>query len=238
MTETPISLVIPCYNPLEGWHDNVVECFKKYQDQLKGVPVHLILVNDGSARGVEKKHIEKISSEIPEFTYHKYEENRGKGHALREGVRLVNTKLAVTTDIDFPYENHSMVALTQKLLADKGLILGHRKKDYYQKVPLFRKVLSLSFRATLKLLLRLNVEDTQCGLKGMDEKVMEVFKRTDIDGYLYDLQLVAKVQAAQLKVGRVEVRLKSGVEFTNMKASILIKELKNFLKIWRQSYER
>ncbi|MAM35225.1 MAG: hypothetical protein CMH28_09140 [Micavibrio sp.] len=235
MTETyTLNLVVPCYNPLPGWQKNLITCFNAFQESIQ-LPVHLILVNDGSVKGVSEIHIDEIKGAITSFTYHTYKQNRGKGFALREGLKKATSDWALTTDIDFPYENESMVRLAKQLENKGGLVLGHRKRNYYQKVPLFRKMLSVSFRVALKTFLRLHVDDTQCGLKGMGREAINVFLKTDVDGYLYDLQLVTLAQKENVSINRVEVQLKSGIEFTNMKVSVLLKELGNFLKILLKS---
>ena len=230
MQHLPVDVVVPCYNPVAGWHRNLVECFQNFQKSIDA-PARLILVNDGSTSGVSRNELDYIRNAVDAFHLESYEQNRGKGHALRRGFRQSDAALAITTDIDFPYENESMVRVYEVLAEKGGLILGHRRGDYYNKVPLFRKMLSVSFRAALRLLLNLNVNDTQCGLKGLDKSAKAVFLQTEIPTYLYDLEFVRKINLAGVPIHRVSVELKDSVVFTNMKFSILVAEFRNFLKI-------
>src|SRR5690606_32126290 len=122
----------------------------------------------------------------------------------------------ITTDIDFPYSNQSMVDIYEGVKQKQGLVLGHRLKTYYEKVPLFRKWLSVAFRFSLKIFLKLQVSDTQCGLKAMDSEAKKVFMETTVNGYLYDLELVKLAENKGLKLSHVDVQLKDGIIFSNM----------------------
>ncbi len=191
----------------------------------------MVLVNDGSTLGVTPGGIEQLRAAFPDLLYHTYKTNKGKGYALREGISASTAPYAITTDIDFPYTQDSMLRLANTLIQKGGLVLGHRQRNYYHKVPIFRKLLSISFRLALKILLKLNVGDTQCGLKGFDAEAKALFHKTTVNGYLYDLELVTLAAKNKVKTTRVPVTLKDGIEFTNMKPGILFKEMRNFIQI-------
>ncbi len=231
---TPIDVVVPCYNPLPKWEENLVTCFLQLQKDC-AAQLHLILVNDGSTSGMEKANIAFIKSKVSAFTYCSYAKNKGKGHALRTGIKTSTAHLCLVTDIDFPYTNKSMVAVIENLLKYNGLIIGHRKADYYKKVPFFRRTLSKAFRLSLKLFLRIEVSDTQCGLKAMGQQAKQQFLETKVNGYLYDLEHITLVEKSKIPVTRVSVELKDGILFTNMKPKILVKEFTNFMRIIARS---
>lgn len=230
MPEVKLALVVPCYNPPDEWCENLINSFQEFIRSI-GEECRLILVNDGSVNGISNDEIVRLKELFPGMIYESYDTNKGKGYALREGMRHAIEPYVITTDIDFPYTNNSMVEIFKKVKSDEGLVLGHRQRSYYQKVPLFRKWLSVAFRVSLKLFLKLQVDDTQCGLKAMGPKGKEVFMKTQIDGYLYDLELVALAQKEDLTISRVNVSLKNDIAFSNMSPKILLKESSNFLKI-------
>lgn len=233
MPEEKLALVVPCYNPQENWHQNLIKCFDEFCEVV-GRSCQLILVNDGSTRGVSTDHIDAIDGAVEDFIYLSYEENRGKGYALRTGIDEAGDQMIITTDIDFPYTNDSMVKVCEVLMKNGGLVLGTRKKTYYRRVPLFRKLLSVSFRLTIRMFLKLQVDDTQCGLKGMDRQARKVFLQTRVDGYLFDLEFVKLITARKIPISRVNATLKPDVEFTNMSPRILLRESANLLKIMRR----
>lgn len=232
MPEEKLALVVPCYNPQEDWHQNLVKCFGEFCDSI-GRSCRLILVNDGSTRGVTAEQIQVIEEAVEEFTYLSYPDNRGKGFALRQGIQQAGDQMIITTDIDFPYTNQSMVKVYEVLTRNGGLVLGTRKSSYYRKVPLFRKLLSVSFRMTIRMFLKLQVDDTQCGLKGMDREAAGVFMETSVDGYLFDLEFVKIITSRKIPISRVNASLKPSIEFTNMSPRILLRESANLIRIMR-----
>ena len=232
MPQEKLALVIPCYNPPENWHHNLIRCFNEFCNGI-GSACKLILINDGSESGIRPEHIEEIKQAISDFKYISYQENQGKGYALRKGIADVDEAIIITTDVDFPYTNDSILRVYEALKKNGGLVLGTRKKTYYRKVPFFRKLLSVSFRVTIRLFLKLEVDDTQCGLKGMDSRAAEVFLNTRIQGYLFDLEFVKLISAENIKISRVDAALKPDIKFTNMNPRILFRESANLMKIIR-----
>lgn len=225
-----VDLVVPCFNPPRHWSRELVKCFKAFAGGI-GEPVRLILINDGSTRGVQKEDIVFIEQRIPLFRYLHHPQNQGKGQALRTGMQKTTAPWILTTDIDFPYENESMLRVFAALKAQGGLVLGNRRQNYYRNVPVFRKALSLAFRLAVKTLLNARISDTQCGLKGMDQKVKAVFLQTRIPTYLYDLEFVQMVGKTGISVSRINVELKDSVVFNNMNSTILAREFKHFLTL-------
>ncbi|MDX1939471.1 MAG: glycosyltransferase [Saprospiraceae bacterium] len=230
MVDTSLTLIIPCYNPRPGWAQRVAENFQTYYKASILDNVQLTFVNDGSTENVSEADFQYLRQAIPQLTLISYLVNGGKGHALREGVRNSQSDFYIFTDVDFPYTLESMLAVEQALLQKKGIAVGHRNTTYYEKVPLFRKVLSQSFRWFIKHLLSVPVEDSQCGLKGFDEKGKEIFLKTSIERFLFDLEFLVLANKKVL-VYPVSVELKDGVTFTTMGLNILWRESRNFLKI-------
>ena len=81
MMETDIDLILPVYNPDEGWELTVVSKYKELEVLWKHADIHLYVVNDGSARGFEKVVTDYIRQNIPEVHILSYSINHGKGFA-------------------------------------------------------------------------------------------------------------------------------------------------------------
>ena len=192
----------------------------------------LILVNDGSLAGSVKQHAKQIPEKIESFQYVELAENCGKGAALRAGVELASSEHIIFTDVDFPYTTESISRIYQQLREGANVAIGTRDNQYYDSVPSFRKSLSKAFRWTLKVVLRLASNDTQCGLKGFDQEGKKRFLETTINRFLFDLEFVLYCsRSSDIKLSKVEVQLNEGVVFSKMPISILMKEGWNFIKI-------
>lgn len=233
MSQAPsLSIVLPCYNPPKEWAEQVVASMGYLHSKLDGKVsnLELIIVNDGSTTNVSDSNVKKIQSAV-NATMISYEENRGKGYALRQGVAKVTQDLIVYTDIDFPYQEDSVLSIVESLLQGNEVVLGHRGKDYYDKTPWFRKVVSKTLRWTLKVFLRLPTDDSQCGLKGYNKAGAQVFLDTKIDRFLFDLEFIKLAAKRKKKIALVTVELKPNVVFSKVSLGVLLREFGNFLRV-------
>ena len=225
-----LSIILPCYNPPKDWEKIVVESFQKLA-ALTTNSIELILVNDGSKKGLSKEHLAYIENEIASFKLVSYDTNRGKGYALRQGVAASTGKLKIYTDIDFPYELESMIAIFSKLNKGSEVVLGKRGQSYYDKTPWIRKRISKTLRWFLKNFLRLPTDDSQCGLKGFNEEGAKVFLDTQIDRFLFDLEFIKLSAKRKKRIALQEVELKPNIIFSKVGFGILFRESLNFIKV-------
>ncbi|MFK7935867.1 MAG: glycosyltransferase [Saprospiraceae bacterium] len=229
-----LALIVPCYNPETGWEERLIEHYTNFLQANDGVETQLVLVNDGSTvAAVNETAFTTLRKVIPTIQIVNYSQNRGKGYALRQGVAAITADYYLFTDIDFPYLTESMVAVQRGVLKNGGIVVGHRKTDYYEKVPFFRTVLSKTFRGLLKGVLNLPVEDSQCGLKGFDAAGKEYFLETEIDRFLFDLEFLV-LATDRVPIRSVHVQLKDNIVFSSMGLGILQTEFFNFVKILRK----
>lgn len=228
-----LAIVLPCYNPPADWARNIVHSVQRLQNLLPpATQVHYYLVNDGSSRGVAAADVDLLRAALPQFTYLTYPTNRGKGFALRQGVGQVQESLCLFTDIDFPYQETSMAQLYEALRTGGcDLAVGVRDADYYAQVPAARRRVSLLLRRFTKHLLRLPIDDTQCGLKGFNAAGRAQFLRTTTDRYLFDLELLLLAsRQPNIRVQPIPVALKPGVVLSPLNTKILLAESRN---LWR-----
>lgn len=232
MDRIKINIIIPCFNPPSAdWANNIIKEFKTIEQLLHNYKLGLILVNDGSTKGITENDFEAIRTQITDSQIIDYNTNRGKGYALRQGVAHSEADFHIFTDVDFPYKLHSIAQIIQTLVVKKGIAAGYRNQNYYQKVPLFRKILSIAFRSFIRLV-GVPVSDTQCGLKGFDNNGKSVFLRTTIDRYLFDFEfLILAARQKNIPIYSVDVELKEGITFSAMGWQVLKTEFFNLLKI-------
>ncbi len=191
--------------------------------------IEVIIVNDGSTN--------ESYNEIKDFTFPDYirvidrKQNFGKGYSLREGVRAASCDRVIFTDIDFPYTMTSFVGIYSQL-DDTDITIGVRDNNYYVGMNQVRVFISRFLRFLIRNTLRISTDDTQCGLKGFGKKGKEVFLKTEINRYLFDLEFIFIAEKAGLSVNKVPVKLRKGVLLSKMNWKILLSEGGNFLKIF------
>lgn len=213
---------------------------RQLEQLVPDVSWRVLVVNDGSPRGVTDADVALLRRELPAFEYLAYPVNRGKGHALRYGVAQATAPLVLFTDIDFPYEETSVAAVLAVLRrAEADVAVGARDASYYAKVPAGRVLISKLLRRATRHLLGLAVSDTQAGLKGFNQRGRAFFLQTTIDRYLFDLEFIflASRAAAALRVVPVSVRLKPGVVFSTMNPRILLTESRSFARLLRARFQ-
>lgn len=226
-----LSIVLPCYNPAAGWEKHLLDAYAIIREKIPQ-EIEVIVVNDGSTQPPAEAIIDKIKKEIPHFIYTGYEVNRGKGAALRYGVEKASGDKIIYTDIDFPYESDSFLKIWE-ILDNQDIVVGIKNDHYYDQVPRFRVFISKALRKLIGILFRIPITDTQCGLKGFNQKGKEVFLQTYTDRYLCDLEFIylAFRKTPKLNIQAQEVQLRPNVVFSTMKPTILVHEVFNLFRI-------
>ena len=236
-----IDIILPCYRPPESWARVVVDSMDILQAAYPDMPLHLILVNDGSPEGVEDSDIAYIRQHRPKFRYVVHEANQGKGQAVRSGLAHSNAPYCLFTDIDFPYTLESMqYIMSAVFLGETDIAIGIKDDEYYQHLPPFRTRISKGLRWLARTFLQISITDTQCGLKGFNARGREVFLQTTIKRYLADLEFILLAERNKaLTMKAIPIRLKPGVSFSSVNPRILMREGINFLKVFiRSSFRR
>lgn len=217
-----------------GWETHLAQHFARLQQLVPNYALYASVVNDASQTGVTAAHIEYLQQHLPNFTYVTYPTNKGKGFALREGIKNINDGLIIYTDIDFPYEYESMLRIVASLEAGNDIAIGTRDECYYENTPRKRKFISKILRFVFKVVFRLPITDTQCGLKGFNQHGKKVFLHTKIERFLFDMEFIALASKTKgVKMEPVHVVLRSDVVFSKMNLKILSGEFWNFIKILR-----
>lgn len=228
-----VDIILPCYNPIPGWSDNIIQSYQHLQALAPGFQFRLILVNDGSVHNVSESDFTKLASALPDFHPIQYALNRGKGYAIRCGAALANAPLVLFTDIDFPYLEEDMLAMLQQLQETQAdIVVGVRAGNYYSNAPLWRVFISKMLKLMIRTLLRVKITDSQGGLKGFSQKGLAVLKSTQIDRYLFDLELIKLASHRKdINLQSLVVNLKPHVVFAPVGMRILRREFGNFLKV-------
>jgi len=122
------------------------------------------MVNDGSSKDL-KLEADKILNTFGNALYISYDENRGKGYALRQAARSSDGDLVMYTDHDFPYTYDSMLRMIDLLIkSDAEAVVGKRDASYYNHISPRRRRISQFLKNFNRILFNLPTDDTQCGI--------------------------------------------------------------------------
>ena len=187
-----LDLILPCYNPPGDWVNNLIRHYQEVLHTLPYITLQLILVNDGSTRNFGVEHINQLRVAIPGIIIVSYPVNRGKGYAVREGIKRASNNHQVCTDLDFPFGTTVIREAYEQLLNGADIVVGERGSTYLELLSAKRRVLTRLSRMINRVVLKLPVYDAQAGLKGFNITGRHILERTCVDGFLYD-----KVKASQ-----------------------------------------
>lgn len=231
-----LDLVIPFYNPKQGWEEKLVRRFNRMiADHFGGDPdaIHVIIVNDGSLDGFTAKEIAFLEQRIPQLRVISYDENKGKGHALRLGVAAAKTDYCIYSDNDFPFGIAAIREMYDALRNGADIVTGRRTQgNYFRHLPLKRRMASKGLALINKYVLGLPVTDTQAGIKGFNLLGKTLFLQTTTERFLFDLEFVLIAgRIEDIRIQEVDVNIVEGTRMTDFSRRILQQEFRNLIRI-------
>lgn len=194
--EKKLSIVIPAYNEGERIYENLLEMSKLLSSFV--TDYEMIVVNDGSKDNTEVE-IRRASETVKNIVPAGYQMNRGKGGAIKEGVKCATGDYIALLDADMdlsPMHLKDFLAKMEETSAT-AVIGSKMHKDSKVNYPLPRKIMSLGYFLLLKMLFRLNIKDTQTGVKLFEaDALKKVMRQVSTDGFAYDIEILALICAS------------------------------------------
>ena len=186
-----LSLVVPAYKQ----EKTIVKDIKALDKALSVFPFkhEIIVVVDGFVDKTYEK-IRNQKSLAGSLRVLGYEKNKGKGFALKLGIKEAKGDIIgfidAGMDLD-PSEISIMLDIMNWNNAD--IVLGSKlHPESKVKYPPARKVLSWGYRTLTHILFGFKVRDTQVGLKLFKKKVAkEVFAKIIVKKFAFDIEVLA-----------------------------------------------
>lgn len=231
LQNTPIDVIIPCFNPANGWQDQLLS--NMLSIQKINPKTNWIIVDDGSSSSLDIQPL--INRGFKEkLVLITHDQNKGKGAAIRSGLNAARNPIIVFTDIDFPYTLESFWNVINPILSgEQDVCFGIRGKEYFSAIPATRRRISHVMKQLNKILFKLPHPDTQCGLKAFNKKGKSVLLETKTKRFLVDLEFLKLANRTKgLKLMPVTVILRPDIQLSDMSIKILIQEFYSLIKIW------
>jgi dolichyl-phosphate beta-glucosyltransferase len=201
-----LSIVVPAFNEAARIGDSLqkIDAFLRRSK----IACELIVVDDGSAdntadviRRTLVKDVRVLRNDV----------NHGKGYAVRQGVLAASGKYVLFTDADLsaPIEEADRL-LEVAINEGVDVVIGSRAMDrrYIEKhQSRVRELGGIVFNLMVRLLLGLQLHDTQCGFKLFDrQKSRPVFETQRTSGFGFDPELLFLARRRGLKIRETPVR--------------------------------
>jgi dolichyl-phosphate beta-glucosyltransferase len=205
-----LSIVIPAYDESVRIGDSIRKILS--YTKKESLTVELIVVDDGS-RDETAEVAEKVFAEFPEMPAKvvRYEENRGKGFAVRTGLQEAQTDIALFSDADLSTPIEELPKLIEPIrqgefdvtfgsrALDRSLIGTHQ--------PWRREQGGKVFNLMVRTLTGLPFWDTQCGFKAFNmNKFRPLLPLMTIDRFGFDVEFLFVADFHGLKLKEIPVR--------------------------------
>jgi glycosyltransferase involved in cell wall biosynthesis len=198
---TPLlTLIVPIYNGEAYVADNVRTIVRTLE--ALGKPFEVLVVCDGST---DRTAVEVEGIGDPRVRVCGYALNQGKGYAICFGVPYTRGRLVGWLDADLDIEPVAIVDAVQRFehVELDAVIGSKRHRDSQVDYPMIRRILSWIFQLLARLLVQVNVRDTQVGAKVFRREMLDVVvPLLLIKRYAFDLELLAV--ATEFGFNRVE----------------------------------
>jgi len=202
-----LSVIVPAYN--EG--ERLPKTLRRFDEYFSKEPYsyEILIVADGPKDNTIEV-AKNMAQEIKNLRVIDRKENHGKGYTVKEGMLAANGKIRLFADAD----NATDISHFEKMrpLFDKGfdvVICSRDEKDAKgakQAVsqPWHKRMMGNMGNLFIQLVAVRGIWDTQCGFKAFrDHAAKEIFSRSLIDRWGFDIEVLALARALKYKIGIV-----------------------------------
>lgn len=199
-----LSIIIPAYNE-EKRLPRTLRLILNYFAQKK-LKYEVILVDDGS-QDKTSQIVQNFQSEFENLRLISYPKNQGKGFAVKRGVNEARGTFILMMDADFsipiteltkiwPYRNDFALVIGSRFLV-KGQNQIQNKSRY---------IISRMGNFLTRMVLDLNISDTQCGFKLFEKEVANrLFKNLVALRFGFDIEILAKAKILNIPIKEVSI---------------------------------
>jgi glycosyltransferase involved in cell wall biosynthesis len=204
-----LSAVLPVYNGGAEIVDNVGVIRRTLAAGLPGEEIEVIVVSDGSIDETAEQLL-AARGDVGYRLIH-YDRNLGKGYAVKAGALAARGEWIALIDADLDLDPASIPSYLE-IARRENLDFAIGSKRHPESVvhyPRSRRVASWCYQQLNRVLFRLDVRDTQVGLKVFHRRVVDdVIPLLLVKQFAFDLELLAVASALGFnRIRELPVRL-------------------------------
>ena len=200
-----ISVIIPMYN-----ESKIIEQTARRLSAFMHATFddyEIVFSDDGSKDGCAQL---VRDLDLPCVRVTGYEQNRGKGSAVRHGMLAATGDIRIFTDADLAYGTDVITEAVSRMEKDPacGVLIGSRnlEKSGYGDYGFSRRLMSRIYIRVLCLLGGFRLSDSQCGFKAFrQDAAKEIFSRAKVDGFAFDFEVILRAQKTGIAISEMPV---------------------------------
>lgn len=192
-----LSVIIPAYNSQKNIRLVIERIVKVLSD--RNIRFEVLCISDGCTDAtlkVAENEAQKHRGKVKVFGYQK---NRGKGYAVRFGMKKAKGEIVGFIDADNEISPGSILSLLKVMKEQNADIVVGSKRNKKSKVtyPLLRRFISSIYYYFVKLIFKVKVSDTQAGIKLFRRNVIEgILPKLKVDGFAFDIEMLVRAEDA------------------------------------------
>ena len=230
-----ISLILPAYNESKTIANTVREAHRYFQS--RGLSSQIVVSADGNDGTRETARA--LAPEVPGIIVIGGEQRSGKGRGIRLGVERATGAIIGFADADnkVPIEEFDKFLPLLRGTADFAIGTRARGKSIIERPqPLYRRIGGRGFYFLMQALVGLpGIADTQCGFKFFRHELAKaVFAIQEIDGYMYDAEIIALALRMGAVLEQVPIRWHDDADSRLDLVAGNIQNLKDLFRIRRR----
>lgn len=228
------SLCIPMYNESSIIEDTARQLSEYMQANFEDYEI--IFSNDGSKDGCDKL-VEQMH--LPCVRVVGYEQNRGKGYAVRTAMLAAKGDYVMFTDADLAYGTDVIGRVRDAFLEhpEADMVIGSRNlsKDGYEGYTFIRKLASKTYIKVLCLAGGFKLSDSQCGCKAFTgDAVKKIFPRCEVDRFAFDFEAILWAVKYGMTIHEIPVKIINHRESSVNLVRDTLKMLRDLAKMKRR----
>lgn len=203
-----LSIIIPAYNEAA----TVVSVIERWQAmKLKGIIKQIIVVDDGSNDGTGRKlkplkGIELINLPV----------NRGKGAAIRAGLKTSQGKYILIQDADLEYDPEDFLALYEPVKTNKATVVyGSRFLGPHTNMLFWHLMGNKLLSLVTNILFNTTISDMEVGYKLIPRQLINSLNLKS-DRFGFEPEVTAKILKKGIRIFEVPISY-AGREFSQGK---------------------
>jgi dolichyl-phosphate beta-glucosyltransferase len=227
-------VVIPAYN--EG--RRLPPTLDKIQRYLAGRPHEIVVVDDGSQDDTAAR------AAAAGVTVVKSEGNRGKGHAVRQGMLRARGQRRLMTDADLSTPIEELDRLLRKMDEGYDVVIASRAlpgSNVEVRQPWYRENSGRLFNFCVRVVALPGLQDTQCGFKLFSAEATEkAFGPARLDGFSFDVEALFIARRRGFRIAEVPVtwRNDEATRVNTLKGAVAFADLARIRwNGWRGRYD-
>lgn len=201
MIATQILCIVPAYNEAEILPQSIPLLMDHLASTL-GNEDYLVVIADNGSSDDTGKIAKQLEIAYPRRLKHELIAEKGRGRAFNRVLSKYNADQIILIDSDLPCELADINNLLTQISSGHDLAISRRTGNR----PLSRRTMTRSLHYINRLVFGINFSDTQCSVKALSPKAIQVLlENCTQPGWYLDTELVVMSSKKGLKVTEIPI---------------------------------